>query len=235
MSTMETPARRWALILPALAILMVSLSACQLAGPNAFLGSSKSAPSLVMSTPTAGSAAATPTGALFTIGAWPSNSMPRRNERIMIYIVCRVQDPTMNGPGMPAAGIKVQVRVLDPLNRSYSGTTNSGGMARVPIAFHNARIGLPITVDVAAIWHHVTYQSQTSFTPAPGGRPSHLSSGGTPGHGKTPTPAPTAGPRPKPTVTPHPAPTPIPPPAPAPTPQATPTPPPNPTATPASP
>lgn len=231
MSTMETPARRWALLLSALAILMVSLSACQLAGQSASLGSSKSAPALVMSTPTAGSAAATPTGAPFTIGAWPSNSMPRRNERIMIYIVCRVQDLTMSGPGTPAAGINVQVRVLDPLNRSYSGTTNSSGMARVPIAFHNARIGLPITVDVAAIWHHVTYQSQTSFTPAPGGRPSHPSSGGTPGHGKTPTPAPTAGPRPKPTVTPNPAPTPTP----APTPHATPTPPPNPTATPPSP
>lgn len=228
---METPARRWALLLSALAILMVSLSACQLAGQSASLGSSKSAPALVMSTPTAGSAAATPTGAPFTIGAWPSNSMPRRNERIMIYIVCRVQDLTMSGPGTPAAGINVQVRVLDPLNRSYSGTTNSSGMARVPIAFHNARIGLPITVDVAAIWHHVTYQSQTSFTPAPGGRPSHPSSGGTPGHGKTPTPAPTAGPRPKPTVTPNPAPTPTP----APTPHATPTPPPNPTATPPSP
>ncbi|HKT40255.1 MAG TPA: hypothetical protein VJR48_17930 [Ktedonobacterales bacterium] len=137
----------------------------------------------------------------------------------------------MSGPSTPAAGVKVQVRVLDSFNRSYSETTNSDGMARAPIAFHNARLGLPITVDVAAIWHHVTYQSQTSFTPAPGGRPSHPSSGGTPGHGKTPTPAPTAGPPPRPTVTPNPGPTPTPPP----TPQATPTPPPNPTATPAAP
>src|SRR5690242_16592236 len=124
-STMETPARRWALLLPALVILAISLSACQLdvADQSAFLGSSGSAPSLNRSAPHAGSAAATPTGAPFTVGAWPSNSMPGPNERVMIYILCRVQDSTMSGPGTPAAGIKVQVRVLDPLNQSYSGTT----------------------------------------------------------------------------------------------------------------
>ena len=34
------------------------------------------------------------------------------------------------------------------------------GMASVPIAFNGAHPGLPVTVDVAATWHGVTYQSQ---------------------------------------------------------------------------
>lgn len=245
MSTMETPTRRRALLLLALAILMVSLSACQLGDRSPSQGSSGSALSLNTSAPHAGSAAATPAVAPFTIGAWPSNAMPRPNERIMIYIVCRVQDPTMSGPSAPAAGITVQVHVLDPINRSYGGSTNKDGMARVPISFHNARLGLPIMVDVVATWQHVTYQSQTSFTPAPGGRPPQPSGSGTPRHRheKTPTPTPNAGPTPKPTATPNARPTPTPLPTPQPTPVPTPqatstppsTPPPKPTASPAAP
>lgn len=238
MSTTETPARRWALLLPALALAMLTvslstLSACQLAGQSAFQGSSRSAsaPSLIMSVPHTGSAAATPTGAAFTIGAWPSDSMPGPNKHVVIYVMCRMQDPTMRGPGTPAAGITVQVRVLDPINWSYDGTTKSDGMtmARVPIALHAARLGRPVTVDVAATWHHVTYQSQTSFTPAPGsrGRKSHPYGIGTPTYKGTPPPAPNSGPSPKPTVTPSAGPQPTPPPAP--------TPPPPPTASPASP
>jgi hypothetical protein len=235
MSTMDTPTRRWALLLPALAILTACLSACQQLDQRAFQGSSRSAPSLTMSTPNAGSAVATPTGARFTLGAWPSNSMPGPNERIMIYVICRVQDPTMSGPSTPAAGIKVQVRVNDSINRSYGGTTNNGGMARVPIAFHEARLGLPIIVDVAATWQHVTYQSQTSFTPAPGVRRPHPSGTSTPHHEETPTPTPASGRPPEPTVTPSAGPTPTPQPTPMATNTPTTTPPPIPTDSPASP
>ncbi len=246
MSTTETPARRWALLLPALAlaILTVSLAAlaaCQLAGQSAFQGSSRSAsaPSFIISAPHTGSATATPTGAPFTIGAWPSDSMPRANEHVIIYVLCRIQDPTMSGPGTPAAGITVQVRVLDPINWSYSGTTNSDGMvmARVPIALHAARLGRPVTVDVAATWRHVTYQSQTSFTPAPGrrGRKSHPSGSGTPTYKGTPPPVPTSGPSPKATATPNAGPQPTPPAPTPPAPTPPPQPPPPPTASPASP
>jgi hypothetical protein len=144
--------------------------------------------------------------------------MPDANDRMVIYIICRVQDPTMIGPSTPSAGMKVRVRVLAPINRSYVGTTNGAGMASVPIAFNDAHPGLPVTVDVAATWHGVTYQSQTSFTPAPGGQPPQPSGNGPPKHGETPPPKPTPTPRPKPTPGSPPTPTATPPPEPTPTP-----------------
>ena len=94
---MDAPARRWALLLPALAILTVSLLACQVPGQSGSQGNSISPTSLIVSPPVAGSASATPTFAPFTIGAWPSNSMPDANDRMVIFIICRVQDPTMIG------------------------------------------------------------------------------------------------------------------------------------------
>ena len=194
---METPARRWALLLPALAILTVSLLACQVPSQSAAQGNSISPTSLTMSPPAAGSASATPTFAPFTIGAWPSNAMPDANDRMVIYIICRMQDPTMTGPSTPSGGMKVRVRVLAPINRSYSGTTNGDGMASVPIAFTDAHPGPPVTVDVAATWHDMTYQSQTSFTPASGGQPPQPSGSGPPRHGGTPTPKPTLGAHPR--------------------------------------
>ena len=203
---METRARRWALLLPALAILSASLLACQVPGQTAFQGNSLSPTSLIRSSAAAGSVSATPTVAPFTIGAWPSNAMPDANDRLVIFIICRVQDPTMIGSSAPSAGMKVQVLVRAPINRSYAGTTNGDGMARVPIAFNDAHPGQPVTVDVVATWHDVTYQSQTSFTPAPGGQPQQPSSSGPPKHGEMPTPTPPPGSPPKPTATPPPTP-----------------------------
>ena len=220
--------RRWALLFVALAMLAVALVACGLpsgyAPPNA-----RSA--ALMSTPV-GASSPTPAFSPFTIGAWPSNSMPAAGKGVTLYIICQIQDPTMARPNQPAAGQPVSVRLLDPVNRTYTGTTGDSGIATVRVAFNHARARTPITVVVTSTWKGATYQSQTSFTPASS---TGSSGGGAPQPGETPPiPAPTAtpAPNPGPTATPTPAP-PAPPPAPTPTP--TPTPIPEPTATPVPP
>jgi hypothetical protein len=221
--------QRWALLLVALAILAVALVACGL--PSGYSLPNGSA--ATMSTP-ADSSSPTPAFSPFTIGAWPSNFMPAAGESVTIYVICRIQDPTMADPATPAAGQTVYIRLLDPVNRTYKGTTGDDGIAKARIAFDHARARTPITVEVTATWKGTTYQSQTSFTPSS----SKGSSGdGTPQSGET-TPAATATPAPQsaPTATPAPAP-PTPQPQPTPDPAATPvpptpTPPPAPTAMP---
>ena len=219
--------RRWALLLVALAILAVALVACGL--PSGYSLPNGSA--ATMATP-AGGSSPTPAFSPFTIGAWPSNSMPGAGDSVTIYIICRIQDPTMANPATPAAGQTVYVRLLDPVNRTYKGTTGDDGIARARVAYNHARARTPITVEVTATWKGTTYQSQTSFTPM-----SSMGSSGNdmPQPGET-TPAATATPAPQsePTATPAPAP---PTPTPKPDPTATPvppppTPPPAPTATP---
>ena len=127
--------RRWALLFVALAMLAVALVACGLpsgyAPPNA-----RSA--ALMSTPV-GASSPTPAFSPFTIGAWPSNSMPAAGKGVTIYIICQIQDPTMARPNQPAAGQPVSVRLLDPVNRTYIGTTGDSGIANVRVAFTHAR------------------------------------------------------------------------------------------------
>lgn len=229
--------RRWALLLVALAILAVALVACGLPGGGYALPNARSA--ALMSTPAA-SSSPTPASAPFTIGAWPSNSMPAAGKGVTIYIICQIQDPTMGRPNQPAAGQPVSVRLLDPVNRTYTGTTGDSGIATVHVAFNHARARTPITVIVTSTWKGATYQSQTSFTPASSagssGAGAIQSSEPPPMPAPTETPAPQPGPTATPTPTPPaPSPTPTPAPPPSPTPTPTPTPIPEPTATPLAP
>ena len=208
--------RRWALLLMALAFLAVALVACGLPGNGYTLPSAGAA---IMSTPNGGPAA-TPTFSPFTIGAWPSNSMPEAGDSVTIYVICQIQDPTMASPNKPAVGQTVYVQLLNPVNRTFKGTTGSDGIASVRVAYSHARANVPITIVVTSTWKGTTYQGQTSFTPASGA--------GSAADG-TPTPAATATPEESPSATATPAPNstappdpPIPTPKPAPT--ATPTP-----------
>jgi hypothetical protein len=221
--------RRWALLLVALALLAVALVACGLPNANSSLPSAGAA---MMSTPV-GAAAATPSFSPFTIGAWPSNSMPGEGESVTIYVICRVQDPTMVGPSAPAVGQTVYVRLLDPVNRTFKGTTGSDGIARVPVTYGHARANVPILAEALSGWKGTMYQSQTSFTPTSA---TASPADGTPTPGETPSataiatpaesPSATATPAPKPNPTATPAPPPPPPPTPtsaAPTPTVAPT------------
>jgi hypothetical protein len=201
---MATQARRWALLLLALATLAVSLLACQAPGGGASQGN---AGDIVISTP-AGAPSATPTAPPFTIGAWPSNTTPNAHDKITIYVICMVQDPTTGGPSKPAVGLRVQVNVHPPINRSYVATTSGDGMAKIRVTFSDPHPGQPVAVDVATTWQGVTYRRQTFFTPGPQAKPSPTSGdkGGTPGPGGAP-PTPTPTPGPNPTATPLPEPT----------------------------
>ena len=152
--------------------------------------------------------------------------MPGTSDQVTIYIICRVQNPTMMGPSVPAANLKVVVQALDPINQTAVGMTSSAGIASVRIAYSGVRSGKPVLVDVAATWHNVTYHGGTSFTPAPQGQPRQPVPHETPKPGPTPTTTPHAGPPPQPTPTPKPGP----PPHPTPTPTVKP---PKPGATPA--
>ena len=211
--------RRWALLLVACAMLAVALVACGL--PNAS-SSLPSAGAAIMSTPVGG-ASATPSFSPFTIGAWPSNSMPGKGESVTIYVICRIQDPTMVGPSAPAVGQTVYVRLLDPVNRTFKGTTDSDGIARVPVTFSHARANAPILAEALSRWKGTMYQSQTSFTPTS----ASSTADDTPTPGETPSATATATPEESPSATATPAP--------KPNPTATPAPPPPPTPTPAAP
>jgi hypothetical protein len=211
--------RRWALLLVALSFLAVALAACGLPGDYP-LSTMNAA---LVSTPIGGSSP-TPAFSPFTIGAWPSNSMPEVGESVTIYVICQLQDPTMASSSKPAAGQTVYVRLLDPVNRTFKGATDGGGIAKVRIAYSHARAQTPITIIVTTSWKGKTYQSGTSFTPTSPTSPTGPSEDGTPQPGATPPSATaTPGSQPEPTATPLPSP-----PAPTPTPTSNP----EPTATP---
>jgi hypothetical protein len=195
---MATHPRRWTLLLLALATLVVSLVACQAPGGNP--PSSNNTGAIIISTPVGDSASATPVFPPFTIGAWPSDTTPNASDTITIYVICQMQDPSMNTPSKPAVGLKVRVSILDPIDQSFTKTTGKDGIAIVNVTFKDSHPGAPVTVNVSTTWKGVNYTRQIYFTPAPQGKPSPSpgGGGGTPGPGVTPpaTPIlpPTAGP-----------------------------------------
>jgi hypothetical protein len=200
--------RRWMLLLPAIALVIVFLLGCQAPdrGDAAFPGS------LVLSTPHTRSASPTPAFPPFTVGAWPSNSAPGTSDHIIIYVICRIQNAAASMASTPAAGVQVQVHLSYPMNQSYVGTTQQDGIARVVVAFSGARAGLPVLVDAVTTWQGATYQGQTSFTPAPYNPPSHPSDGGSShsGHRHKPQPTPPPLATPPVGITPTPMATPLP-------------------------
>jgi hypothetical protein len=200
-------ARWWVSLVLALAMLTLSLAACQVPSTG---DSSGNTGAVVVSTAGDGSSAATPTLPPFTIGAWPSNSAPRARDSITIYIICMVQDPATGGASRPARGLRVSVSLRSPINHAYSGTTGRDGVAIVHVKFDDTHPGSPVAVDVATTWQGVTYRGQTFFTPAPQGKssPTPGDGGATPGPG-APPPTPVTSPTPaqQPTATPMPEPT----------------------------
>lgn len=198
---MATHPKRWALLLLAFATLGVALVACQAPGADS-TSSSGGGGAIIISTPIGGSASATPVFPPFTIGAWPSDTTPNASDSINIYVICQMQDPSMTTPSKPAIGLKVTIRVLDPINQTYTKTTGNDGIAIAKVTFKVSHPGSPVTVNVSTTWKGVNYTRQTFFTPAPEAKPtpSPGAGGGTPPPGGTPpaTPIipPTIGPKP---------------------------------------
>ena len=95
--SMGLQARRFAILLAALSSLSVTLVACQVTGASPGSSGSPNS-SFTFTTPNPKSQSPTPTFPAFTIGAWPSNYSPQALDNITIYVLCRVQNPSMTGP-----------------------------------------------------------------------------------------------------------------------------------------
>jgi hypothetical protein len=72
----------------------------------------------------------------------------------------------MSQPPDPAANVPINIDIQDPFNKSASGTTDSEGLAAIPISFSDPKSGYPVRVYVHAQWGGKTWNAETFFTPA---------------------------------------------------------------------
>ena len=175
---MHMQARRFALLAAALLLLSVILVACATpTAPAAPAGGNTGVN--VFRTPNPKAVSPTPTFPPFTIGASPSNYSPSNNEHMTIYVVCRIQPSDFSFPPQPAAGISVQAFVGAPINQSFTKTTASDGTAAIEFDENDPQSGVPVPVEVTAVYKGVTYHAETFFTPNPTAAPT-ATPGGTP-------------------------------------------------------
>jgi hypothetical protein len=185
---MSLRVKRVLLLAVALGTVAVALVGCQQAPIPGVANSNSNAIQII--TPNPGQLTPTPTFPPFTIGAWPSNFSPNNKDTITIYVFCRTQPASMNGPSTPpGAGLQVSVNVLDPVNKQFSGNTDNDGLAAIPITFDDSQSGKPVVVNVSVSYQGTNYQANTFFTPNPTATPTP-----TPKPGTTPSPSPTATP-----------------------------------------
>lgn len=187
MGPMEAPAKRFALLAVACALIAVVFVACATPStpvtPKTDAGGGNGVN--VFRTP---SAPTPPTPfPEFTIGAWPSNYSPNNNDNITIYVYCKAQDPQMQKPPTPAANVTVTVSP-EGMN-SVSRQTDQSGLAAIPLSINDPNSGVPVTVVVSAMWKGKLYTNYTFFTPSPTAKPT-----ATPKNGGGGTPSPTATP-----------------------------------------
>ena len=160
---MNAGIRRWILVCVTLCMLAIGLVACD-SGPVA--GSSNGNGAVPgFRTPNPGLFTPTPTFPPFTVGASPSNYSPQKNDTVTIYVWCRVQDQTMNGPSTPPSGsLPVHVNVPD-LSKQADGNTDADGIAAIPITYVGAPTGKPVRVYISVTYKGKVYTAETLFTP----------------------------------------------------------------------
>jgi hypothetical protein len=162
----STQAKRIGLLAMALALMVMLLAACS-AGPVA-ISPNVGGGNLTFQTPDAAQNTATPTFPLFTVGAWVSNYSPNINDSITIYVICRVQDPTMaTPPHPPAPGLQVRVILSGPINASLNGPTGTDGIAAIPYVVNDPYVGQPVTISVHVGYGGQDYKAQSFFTSGP--------------------------------------------------------------------
>lgn len=135
----------------------------------------------------------TPTFPPFTVGTWPSNYSPGNNDTITIYVICRVQPKSMDGPPTPPQQhLNVTIVLNGPISGTYSGTTDDDGLAAIPITINDPYSGKPVTVVATVDYNGQSFKSSTFFTPSPSVTPSPTGGASkTPGAGgSTPTATP---------------------------------------------
>lgn len=179
---MSVHAKRFALLIIAFGVIAVSLVACQT--PNVGTDSSNT---ILIPTPNSANVTPTPKFPVFTIGAWPSNFAPQLNDTVTIYVVCRVQDPSMQGPSHPPPSLTVIINVGAPINQQFSVRTGADGYATKAFSFNDPTPGQPVIVGISTVYSGTPYNAQTFFTPGPNSQPSPTPSASkTPGDGGGP-------------------------------------------------
>jgi hypothetical protein len=192
---MRLNAQRLGLLFASFLLLAVALAACSTPAASTTTGSGTGDSGNVFQTPNPNLSSPTPTFPGFTVGAWPSNYSPNNNDNLTIYVMCRIQDPSMQNPPRPAPGVSVVLTFqnsgpasvnLQPLQ----GTTGPDGIAAFNFPLNDPTSGVPIIVSASATFQGVTYTAQTFFTPNPDAVPSPSATppGGGKGGGGHPTP-----------------------------------------------
>ncbi len=174
-------ARRFALLVTAVTILTTSLVACSAGATD----QNNNVPSdITFTTPDASQYTPTPGFPPFTVGAWVSNYSPGITDNITIYVICRVQDASMQTPSRPPSQpVSVTVILSGPINGTLSGSTGSDGIAAIPYTVNDPYVGQPVDITAKAYWNGSAYYARTFFTAAPWVAPT-----ATPAGSVTPTP-----------------------------------------------
>jgi hypothetical protein len=191
-SNMRLNARRLGLLFAAGFLITVAVVACatpQPTTPSSYNSSSSS--NNVFHTPNASLNSPTPTFPTFTVGTWPSNYSPNNNDTLTIYVICRKQDPTMQTPPTPAAGVTILLQFNPQAQAAVNlapltATTGPDGIAAFTFQLNDPTSGVPIQVLATATYQGFPYTAQTFFTPNPEAKPSPspcASPSGGPGNG----------------------------------------------------
>jgi hypothetical protein len=155
--------------------LLITLSGCSLGGPAAAQNGNNN--NVVVVTGQNTTPAAFPP---FTVGAWVYNPAPQIGEPDRLYVLTRVQDPTMKKPAQPPSpGVQVTV-LIDGV--SQNTTTDSDGFAVFPFNAADTH-ATPSVIQVLTSYNGQSYRTTTFYTSLP-----QITV--TPGPSKTPTPAP---------------------------------------------
>ncbi len=162
---MSHMAKRVALIALAFGVLAAGLAACASPAPPtppATGGGGVNA----FHTPNPALQSPTPAFPAFTIGAWPSDYSPAAGGTVTIYVVCRIQDPSMGSAPRPAAGQVVTINVGPPLNLAQNVTTDNAGLGNWQFTVVDNQNGQPVVVTVTTNFQGKTYTANTFFTPS---------------------------------------------------------------------
>jgi hypothetical protein len=136
---------------------------------------------------TSNTAGSVPQGALITpppfptltAGAWMDDMSPQAGQSVTLYVLVRVNDPTMETPSKPPNPPAQVSATVTGTGASFQGQTDSDGFA----TFHfsaNGKPTQPDVIDVTVTFNGYTVQTTTFFTvlppvatPSPTPKPGH--------------------------------------------------------------